>query len=208
MTKKYCRNSRILVLNVLLLLLGACSSQPQLPKLSPDATILAFGDSLTYGSGAGRDEGYPEVLARLTGFEVINGGVPGELSGDGLKRLPALLDEHLPELLILCHGGNDMLHKENLDQTADNLRQMIRRAHERGVSVLMLAVPRPGLLLTPPDFYEEVTEEMKIPIDADLLSDLLANRSLKADTIHPNSKGYQKMAEAVFVLMQESGLIR
>jgi len=99
-------------LSVILLagvLLAACSSQPQLPKLTPDAAILAFGDSLTYGSGADRGESYPAVLSRLSGLEVINAGVPGEVTSQGVMRLPDLLDEHLPQLLFLCHGGNDLI---------------------------------------------------------------------------------------------------
>ena len=187
------------------LLLAACSSQPQLPKLEVDAIILAFGDSLTYGSGVSEDESYPAVLSRLTGMAVINAGVPGEVTVAGLMRLPAILDEVEPQLMILCHGGNDMLHKENLTQTAENIRQMILMARQRGVSVLLLAVPRPGILLSPADFYEQVAEEMKIPIDSDVLPDVLADRSMKSDTIHPNSDGYRLMAEAVFQLMKDVG---
>ena len=185
------------------LLLMACSSQPQLPKLAPDAVILAFGDSLTYGSGAGRDESYPRVLSRLTGLEVINAGVPGEVSGRGVKRLPGLLDEYLPQMLILCHGGNDMLRKQEMNLLAENLRSMIRMAHERGVSVLMLAVPRPGVFMNPPAFYEEVAREMRVPIALEIVPDILSERSLKSDTIHPNRDGYRIMAEEIFQLMKE-----
>ncbi len=185
------------------LLLAACSSQPQLPKLPPDAVILAFGDSLTYGSGAGRDESYPRVLSRLTGLEVINAGVPGEVTGQGVKRLPGLLDEHLPQMMILCHGGNDMLHKQELNLTVENLRSMIRMARERGISVLMLAVPKPGVFMNPPLFYEEIAIEMKVPIALEIVPDILSERSLKSDTIHPNRDGYRIMAEKIFQLMKD-----
>jgi len=189
------------------LLLAACSSQPQLPELAPDATILAFGDSLTYGSGAGRDESYPAVLSRLSGFEVINAGVPGEVSSQGVKRLPKALDEHLPQLLILCHGGNDILQKQDLNRTADNLRSMIRMARERGVSILILAVPKPGVFMNPASFYQEVARELDVPIALDTVADILSKRSLKSDTIHPNRDGYQIMAEQIFQLMKEVGAL-
>ncbi|MFC1536521.1 arylesterase [Pseudomonadota bacterium] len=189
------------------LLLAACSSQPQLPKLASDATILAFGDSLTYGSGAGRDESYPAVLSRLSGFEVINAGVPGEVSSQGVKRLPEALDEHLPQLLILCHGGNDMLRKQDLNRTAENLRSMIRVARERGVSVLMLAVPRPGVFMHPASFYQEVAQGLNVPIAPDTVADILSERSLKSDTIHPNRHGYRIMAEQILQLMKDAGAL-
>ena len=85
--------------------LGACSdSKPQLPLLSADAVILAFGDSLTFGTGANSEHSYPAELARLTGLTVINAGIPGEVTAQGVRRLPALLDRYKPQLLLLCHG--------------------------------------------------------------------------------------------------------
>ncbi len=188
-------------------LLAACSSQPELPALPPDATILAFGDSLTYGSGANPEGSYPEVLSRLTGLEVINAGVPGEVTSAGLARLPGLLDEFQPHLMILCHGGNDMLRQQGLSQAADNLRSMIRLAQNKGISVVLVAVPRPGVFLTPPEMYEQLADEMNIPVESEVLPDLLADRSLKSDTIHPNSRGYAILAQAIFQLMKETKLI-
>ncbi|MES0371622.1 MAG: arylesterase [Mariprofundaceae bacterium] len=196
-----------LSLVVLVLLLVGCSSQPEISRLSSDATILAFGDSLTYGSGAGRDESYPARLSQLTGLNVVNAGVPGEVTGQGVKRLPDLLDEHLPQLLILCHGGNDLIRKQDMNLTAQNLRNMISMAHERGVSVLLLAVPRPGIFMKPPQFYEETASEMEVPVALEIVPDILSERSLKSDTIHPNSEGYRIMAEEIFSLLKELGAL-
>lgn len=189
-------------------LLAGCSSQPELPTLTADATILAFGDSLTYGSGAKRDESYPTVLARLTGFKVINAGIPGEMTTAGLARLSGILEETDPQLMILCHGGNDMLRQQDLNVAADNLRSMIRLAQRQGISVILLAVPRPGVFLTPPEFYEQVAKETGVPIESEVLPDILSTRSLKSDRIHPNRDGYRIIAEALIQLMEETGAIR
>jgi len=188
-------------------LLTGCSSQPELPRLSPDATILAFGDSLTYGSGAKRDESYPAVLSRLTGMEVINAGVPGEVTGEGLVRLQDVLDEVQPQLMIICHGGNDMLRKQGLYRAEKNLRSMIQLAQQQGVSVILMAVPNPGVLLSSADFYEAIAEEMRIPFEGDVVADVLSKRSLKSDLIHPNREGYAVMAQSIFQLMKEAKLI-
>jgi len=188
-------------------LLAGCSSQPELPRLPADATILAFGDSLTYGSGAKRDESYPAVLSRLTGLQVINAGVPGEVTSEGLARLPDLLDEVQPQLMIICHGGNDMLRQQGLYRAEKNLRSMIQLAQQQGVSVVLMAVPKPGVLLSSADFYETIAEEMQVPFEGDVVADVLSKRSLKSDLIHPNAEGYAVIAQSIFQLMKEAKLI-
>lgn len=98
------------VLLICLLVLSACDSDPQqLKQLRPNDVILAFGDSLTLGVGAEAKLSYPAQLSRLLARKVVNAGVSGEVSAEGARRLPDLLDRYEPDLLILCHGGNDLL---------------------------------------------------------------------------------------------------
>jgi len=186
---------------------AACSKTPQLPLLAADATILAFGDSLTAGTGAGDTESYPAVLAGLSGRKVVNAGVPGEVSASGVQRLPELLDRERPALLILCHGGNDLLARQNHQLIADNLRAMLRSAGERGVPVLLVAVPSPDLTLKPPKLYEELSREFQLPLERTALSHILGKSSLKSDYIHPNAAGYRLLAGALFELMKKSGAL-
>jgi len=195
--------SLFLFLSLLALLAAGCRERtPQLQPLAASDTVLAFGDSLTYGTGAGSDESYPARLEQLIRRPVINAGVPGEVTEAGLSRLPALLDRYRPALLILCHGGNDLLRRSGEEQAAENLRAMVRLARERGVEVVLLGVPKPGLSLAPPDFYAGIAREFDLPYDADTLSDILADRSRKSDYIHPNALGYRQLAEAVEALLQ------
>jgi lysophospholipase L1-like esterase len=200
---EHCR--RLILLAIVLA--GCGAEQPSLPRLSGDAIILAFGDSLTYGTGAARGESYPAVLAELTGRRVVNAGKPGEVSADGLKRLPGILDQHRPALLILCHGGNDLLRRKSSAQTADNLRAMIDEAKTRGVAVLLLAVPEPGLLLSAADLYEKVAQATGVPLLEDLVPEILAEPQLKSDPIHPNARGYRKMAEGIVSTLREQGAL-
>ena len=194
----------LILLAALFAALFGCESGPKIRTLAPDAVILAFGDSLTHGTGATREQSYPSVLADLLGNEVINAGVPGEISAEGLKRLPEALAEHQPDLVILCHGGNDFLRRMDQTQTAHNRRRTIETIRGHGADVILLGVPRFGFVLEPPEFYGAIAEEFQVPYQSEVVSDLLSDRALKSDQIHPNSKGYQQMAEAVYELIRKA----
>lgn len=183
-----------------LLLVAACERPPQLQVLPPEAVVLAFGDSLTYGTGAPPGQAYPDVLAALLGCQVVNAGIPGEVSAAGLARLPRILEKTRPRLVILCHGGNDFLQRLDPQQVAANLRAMIDLCRDAGAEVLLVAVPQFGLTISPPPFYAEIAREKQIPCEKAILHDLLSDRSLKSDPIHPNAAGYRKLAEALLQL--------
>jgi len=192
---------------IAMLPLMSCSQPAQLPRLSPEAVILAFGDSLTYGTGVAPDQSYPTLLSTMTGYRVINAGIPGEVSMAGLARLPGLLDETQPELIIICHAANDILRGMSLERAGENLQAMIQLAQQRGIAVVILAVPKFSIMLSPAGFYETIAKDMNVPIEADILSTVLADHKLKSDQIHPNSKGYRLMAEAVFALLEKAGAL-
>ena len=143
-------------------LAGCGGSSVKIPKLPGDAVVLAFGDSLTFGTGATPDKSYPALLERKIGLKVIAAGIPGEVSAAGLARLPEVLDEVKPKLLILCHGGNDLLRKLSIKQAGDNIRAMIGMARSRGMEVVLLGVPSPGLFLSTADLYDDIAREMKL----------------------------------------------
>lgn len=196
------RFALVLTLLCSTLLAGACGNTPQISPLPADAVILAFGDSLTFGTGAPPGEAYPDILAGLLGRAVINAGVPGEISATGLERLPLLLEQYRPELVILCHGGNDFLRRLDRSQTAANLAAMVERIKATGADVLLIGVPEFGLLLSPPAFYEEIAQRFAIPYEEAIVGDLLRDRAYKSDTIHPNAAGYRRMAEAIDKLVR------
>jgi len=191
----------------LCLVLVACDRTPALQPLPEDAVVLSFGDSLTFGTGAASGEDYPSILHQLIGRQVINAGVPGEVSGTGLKRLPALLRRYRPALVILCHGGNDILRRQDLQRTRENIQKMIEQARAGGAEVMLVGVPQFGLLLTTAPFYTDLAGQNGIPIDASTLSDILKNPSLKSDRIHPNAAGYRLLAGRLADLLVASGAV-
>jgi acyl-CoA thioesterase I len=189
------------------LLLGACGGSPKLEKLATGDVVLAFGDSLTYGTGANPGESYPAVLERAIGRKVVNAGVPGETSAQGLARLPGVLEETQPKLLILCHGGNDFLQKLDEGRAAQNIRAMIDMARSKGVAVVLMATPKPGLPPSVPDFYAQIAKEAKVPFEDSAIRAIAFDNRLKSDLVHPNAQGYAQMASALEKILRKSGAI-
>jgi acyl-CoA thioesterase I len=188
-------------------LLAACGEAPKLAPLAPDAVVLAFGDSITYGTGAAAAESYPAQLERLIGRTVTNAGVPGEVSAQALRRLPSALDEHRPHLLVLCIGGNDFLRNLGKAQVAANVQTMVAVARQRGVDVVLIGTPEKGFTVTPPAFYADIAAQLGIPYEGDVIGEILRDSTLKSDPIHPNARGYRLIAERVAALLRDAGAL-
>jgi lysophospholipase L1-like esterase len=188
-------------------LLAACERAPTLPRLNAHDVIVAFGDSLTHGTGASEATAYPAVLASMTGHTVINAGVPGDTTATALQRLPAMLDEYKPRLVLLCLGGNDMLKRQPEASTENNLRLLVQTIRASGASVVLIGVPEPKLFGGAPDFYTRVAKDMQLPLEREIFNDVLKDNRLKADPIHANAAGYRIVAERLNTLLREAGAL-
>ncbi len=197
----------ILIALWLALVAGCSGNVPKVGKLAPSDVIVAFGDSLTFGTGATEAESYPIVLGQLIGRRVVRAGVPGEVTEGGLARLADVIEEHKPKLMIVCLGGNDMLRKLDERQTKSNLRTIVKTIKAQGIAVVLVGVPRPALLTGAPPFYEEIAKEFGIPYEGKIVTDVLYQRDQKSDAIHPNAKGYRRVAEAVAALLKKAGAV-
>jgi acyl-CoA thioesterase-1 len=199
---------RLIGVLVAVLLLTACSGKtPKLPQLGAADVILAFGDSLTYGTGAAEAESYPLVLGGLIGRKVVREGVPGEVTAQGLQRLPSVLQTYRPKLVLLCLGGNDMLRRIDDRTIAANLREMIQLIRREGAAVVLLGVPKPALFGGAAKYYEDLAQELGVAYDGDIMTDVLRSPGLKSDPIHPNAQGYRKIAEQLSAFLKKAGAL-
>ena len=199
---------RLALLLICGLLAGCGDRVPRLGALGADDIVLAFGDSLTYGTGAKPEESYPAVLARLINRPVVRSGVPGEKTDGGLQRIAGVLDEHRPKLDIVCLGGNDMLRKFDKTVTENNLRGILREIRSRGLDAMLIGVPQPALVTSAPAFYEKLAKEFSVPYEAGVVISVLYKPELKSDPIHPNAEGYRRIAEAVATLLRNAGAVK
>lgn len=184
----------------------ACGAKPLSP-LSKSDTILAFGDSLTAGYGTTPDKAYPKVLQELSGLTVINAGISGETTSQGLSRFESVLKMHSPKLVILLEGGNDILRNQSHADAKQNLASMIIIAKESDAQVVLLGVPEKNLFSDAAAFYAELAEEHQIVFNKSLISNLLMKPSLKSDAVHLNESGYRKMAEEIHQVLKGNGAL-
>ncbi|MDR2099578.1 MAG: GDSL-type esterase/lipase family protein [Campylobacteraceae bacterium] len=167
-------------------------------EIPQDAVILAFGDSLTKGYGAEENESYPTHLGKILNINVINAGVNGENSYKGVERLPQLLEEIKPRIVIFCHGGNDILRKYDLQNTKQNLTSMITLMQSKNIEIIFIGVPSlEGLFIGTNDIYGELADEFGLIYDDDTLERIIKTPSLKSDQIHPNAAGYALLAQNI-----------
>lgn len=197
-------------------LLAACGGRKPIrgQPVVAGATVLALGDSLTRGTGAGSEgASYPAVLARLTGWKVVNAGVPGDTSAQALARAPALLEEHRPALVLLGIGGNDFLRRLDEGETRANILRLVDLVRGSGAQLMLIATPRPTLSarvtgsLTDHPMYGEIAEAERLPLHRQGWSEVLADERLRSDAIHANAAGYEQFARGLAATARAAGLL-
>jgi len=158
-------------------------------------TIVCFGDSLTFGTGAGPDESYPSRLASLIVREVINAGVSGNTTADALNRLDQDVLAHNPRIVLITLGGNDLMRDVPRDEAFTNLEAIVRRIHRKGALVVVGGIEVPLFDRGFDDAYEKLQRKTGCLLIPNVLKGLIGKHDLMADRIHPNGEGYKIMAQ-------------
>lgn len=189
----------------------ACSRGANYPAIAAGQTVLAFGDSVTFGTGAAAGEDWPSRLGLLTRWRMLNAGIPGDTAEAAKDRIQSLLEEHRPALVIIELGGNDFLRRRPPKAVKEDLRRILHVVRQSGAQGVLVGVPELSLLglvtRKPSDasIYRELADEEKVPLIPDVFADILAHPELCADQIHPNARGYERMASAMHERLQKLG---
>jgi acyl-CoA thioesterase-1 len=185
-------------------------ADPDAPPARP--RIVAFGDSLTIGLGLLEQEAYPALLQNKINeagyqFEVVNAGVSGDTSAGGLRRLDWALEGNV-KVLIVAFGGNDGLRGLPVSQMKENLSQIIDKARERSIVVILAGME------APPNFgqeyatgfrqaFRDVALNKRVLFIPFLLNNVAGKPELnQADGIHPNQQGTQIVADTVWSVLE------
>lgn len=205
--------NRLRLLLVAIFLLAGCHDAPRLAALPAGSAVLAFGDSITFGTGANPGEDYPSRLAARSGWQVHNAGIPGDTAEAARDRVRQALAEVRPALVIVEIGGNDFLRRRPEALVKEDLRAIVAAIRQSGAQVVLIAVPRLSLIgaavgkLPDSKIYGELANEEKLPLVDGVLAAILADPALKADPIHPNGMGYRRMAEGIAEHLSQAGLL-
>ncbi|WP_419764453.1 MAG: arylesterase [Arcobacter sp.] len=177
-------------------------------------SILFLGDSLTEGLGVSKEDAYPNLVKELIqsklnkNVDVINGGVSGSTTSDGLARLQWYLKKK-PDLVFIALGANDGLRGLDLQQTQKNLEEIITHAQESNAKVLLAG------MLIPPNYgpqysahfkkmYEDIKAKYELKSMPFLLQGVAGEQELnQRDGIHPNEKGHEYIAKEVFMFLKD-----
>lgn len=206
-------STRIVFIGVSVLLLCACveyyffmnDTRGILNYPPKEGPIVAFGDSLVVGVGSPETEGFVGMLSEMVGDPIINEGVRGDTTADGLKRIESVLSKQ-PRIVMLLLGGNDYLRRVPKEETFKNLRTIITALQARGAIVVLLGI-RGGLLTDGYDEdFEALARETKSAYVPNVLEDIFGNPELMFDSIHPNGAGYRRIAEKVYPVLR--GVLR
>ncbi|MEN8179956.1 MAG: arylesterase [Pseudomonadota bacterium] len=184
-----------------------------LPAWSAERSILVLGDSLSAAYGIDTDAGWVNLLQqrlseRQPAWRVINGSITGDTTAGGLSRLPPLLEQHQPEIVIIELGSNDGLRGLSFRQLRKNQLEMIDAVEESGGQVLLIG----GRL--PPNYgaayieafhqlFRGVAEVRSLPLVPFLLEGVAQDRNLmQADGYHPAEVAQPRLLENVWLVLE------
>jgi len=204
---------RILLVFLSALLLVACGGGQKASPLPAGSAVLAFGDSVTFGTGAAPGEDYPTQLAAISGWNITNAGIPGDTAEAARGRIRAAIEQAQPALVIVELGGNDFLRRRPEGRISEDLRAILNEVRRTNVPVVLVAVPRFSLIgavvgaLPDAELYEALADEEKVPLVPGVFGRILADPGLKADQIHPNAAGYRRLAEGIAESLRDAGFL-
>jgi len=177
------------------------STHQDFDNLSAGQRIIAFGDSLTYGTGASNELDYPAQLSKMISRPVINAGVPGDTTASALKRLERDVLAHSPDIVLITLGGNDLKNGIDAETVFNNLRMIVNLIHNQGARVVIGGLSIPFRDRGFGKGFKKLADETGATLIPNILEGIMGNRKLMSDPIHPNDAGYELMAQKFYEVM-------
>jgi len=190
---------KLLVFFTCVLFTVACGGGDKKPKNMGNGgkSIVCFGDSLTAGYGASYNTSFPAVLGTLTKRPVINLGVSGDTSGDGVARMNKIFENN-PYMVLIQFGGNDFRRQIPPQTVKRNILTIIREVQAHGAIAAVVDTESSSYMGNYSKVMKEAAKETNSLYIEPILDGILNNKALKSDQVHPNEAGYRIIAERIF----------
>lgn len=192
-TTRYSVRFAAVVLACSVALSSGCGKDPAGPTTT-DADVIAFGDSITFGTGTTGDNHYSAVLSRRVGEDIVKSGIPGDTTGSALSRLDGTVLARNPKLVIVLLGGNDLLQNVPVQTRISNITAIVQRIRGAGAAVILVGLGSPPL-----DPFDGTLPALASSTGstyvANILDGIFGVPSLMADSIHPNNAGHAIIAD-------------
>ena len=164
-------------------------------------TIVCFGDSLTSGTGAGKEMDYPSQLSKMIGKSVINAGLPGDTTAGAMQRLERDVLIKAPDIVLITLGGNDLKNGVAKERAFENLRIIVESIQNTGAKVILGGLKIPIRDRGFGRAYQKLADDTGAILIPNMLEGIMGNRNLMSDPIHPNDAGYKIIAERFYQAM-------
>ncbi|MFC2751268.1 MAG: arylesterase [Campylobacter sp.] len=203
----------ILLAALVALSIVACGGKGKERPLPAGSVVVALGDSITQGVGTSEQSAWPALLGLLSGWRVINAGVSGDTSAQALARLPALLREYKPALVIVSIGGNDFLRRQPASATRANIAAILRTVKESASRAVLIGIPKPTLgaalgVFSDHELHEELAKEYGVPLLSGAWGGVMKQSRMMFDQIHPNGAGYTEFTVSLEKFLRKQGFLR
>jgi acyl-CoA thioesterase-1 len=179
------------------------SDLPRPAKPSAGTRIVAFGDSLVEGRGATRDRDFVSVLSKRIGLPIVNAGRSGDTTRSALERVNQDVLARNPRVVIVLLGGNDFLRRIPREETFKNLTSIVARIRGRGAAVVVVGISNGFFTDSHREDYEQVARRTSAGLVPDILDGIIGHGDRMSDSIHPNDRGYQMIADRIEPVLRD-----
>ncbi|MEI6631791.1 MAG: GDSL-type esterase/lipase family protein [bacterium] len=198
MKTEYRRLICVFTLLLVVSLSAGCTRKEIVNLHSKGKNIICFGDSISFGYGVNPGEDYPTVLSKLVAIPVINAGLDGDTSRDGLRRIDIDALDKEPLLVIVEFGGNDFLKKLPKADTLKNVSQMVDKIHAKGAMAAIVDISAGMFFRDYRIALRKLASEKGVIFIPSILKGIITSPQLKSDFLHPNADGYVIVAKRVY----------
>ncbi|MCC2630481.1 MAG: lipolytic enzyme family, partial [Candidatus Paceibacter sp.] len=166
-------------------------SHVQAQTIDRPLNVIAFGDSVTVGTGTTIGRNYVQILSERTGIAIENQGISGNTTAQALARVDTDIISKDPDIVIVFLGGNDILQNIDAPITLSNIRTIVTRIQSSGAKVILVSIHDSFILDDYEEGYQDIANETGAYFVSGVLRGIIGRSEFMFDAVHPNNAGHK-----------------